>query len=65
MLICVFPSSAYENQGLLGNVACNLTSDVVEGLDLFHIPRRIVFLQLPSLVLFCNWQVLDSNTYPS
>ena len=42
-----------------------LTVDVEEGLDLFHIPRRMVFLQLPSSVLFCNWWVLDSNIYPS
>ena len=65
MLICVFPGSAYWNQGLLGNVAWVLTVDVVGGLDLFHIPRRMVFLQLPSSVLLCNWRVLDSNTYPS
>ena len=65
MLICVFLGSAFQNQGSPENVAWVLTVDAVEGLDLFHMLRRMVFLQLPSSVLLCNWQALDSNTYPS
>ena len=65
MLICVFPSSAYQSQGLLGNIAWVLTVDVGEGWDLFHIPRRMVFLQLPNSVLSCYWQVPGLNTCPS
>ena len=42
MLICVFPGSAYQSQGLLGNIAWALTVDIVEGWGLFHIPRRMV-----------------------
>ena len=65
MLICVFPGSAYQSQGLLGNVAWVLSVDVMEGWGLFHIPRRMVFPQLPNSVLSCNWWVPDSNTCPS
>ena len=35
------------------------------GWGLFHIPRRMVFLQLPNLELSCSWQVLGLNTCPS
>ena len=63
--ICVFPGSAYQSQGLLGNIAWVLTVDVVEGWGLFHIPRRMVFLHLPNLVLSCNWWVPGINTCPS
>ena len=65
MLISMFPGSAYWSQGLLGNVAWVLTVDIVEDWGLFHIPRRMVFLQLPNLVLSCNWQVPGLDTYPS
>ena len=65
MLICVFPISAYQSQGPLRNAAWVLTVDVGEGWGLFHIPRRMVFLQLPNLVLSCNWQVPGLNTCPS
>ena len=65
MLICVFPGSAYQSQGLLGNIAWVLTVDVGEGWGVFHIPRRMVFLQLPNLELSCKWQVPGLITCPS
>ena len=65
MLICVFPSSAYQSQGLLGNVAWVLTVDVVGDWGYFHILRRMVFPWLLNLVLSFNWQIPGLNTYPS
>ena len=65
MLICVFPGSAYWSQDLLRDIAWVLIVDVVGGLGLFHIPRRMVFLQLPNSVLSYNWQVPGLNTCPS
>ena len=65
VLICVFPGSAYQSEGLLGNIAGVLAVDVRGGWDLCHIPRRMVFLQLPNLELSCNWQVPGLNIYPS
>ena len=65
MLICVFPGSAYQSQGLLGIVAWALIVDVGEGWGLFHIPRRMVFLQLSNLDLSCNWWVPGLNTCPN
>ena len=64
-LVCVFPDSAYWSQGLLGSVAWVLEIDVGEGWGLFHIPRRMVFLQLLSLKLSCSWQVPGLNICPS
>ena len=65
IVICVFPGSAYWIQGLLGNVAWVLAVDVGEGWGLCHIPRRMVFLQLPNLELSCNWPVPGLNICPS
>ena len=65
MLICVFPGSAYQSQGLLGNVAWIQAIGVGGGWGLCHILRRMVFLQLPNLELSCNWQVAGLNIYPS
>ena len=65
ILICVFLGSAYQSQVLLGNIAWILTVNVGEGWGLFHIPRRMVFLQLPNLQLSCNWQVPGLNICPS
>ena len=65
MLICVFPGLAYWSQGLLGNVAWVVAVDVGGGWGIWHIPRRMVFLQLPNLELSCKWQVPALNIYPS
>ena len=62
--LCISRFSIPES-GLLENVVWVLTGDVIEGLDPFHILRRMVFLQLPSSVLLCNLQPLGSNTCPS
>ena len=61
----MFPGLAYQSQGLIGNIAWVLTVDVGEGWSLFCIPRGMVFLQLPNLVLSYNWQVPGLNTCPS
>ena len=62
--LCVSRFSILES-GSLGNVAWVLMVDVVEGSDLFHILKRMMILQLPSLVLISNWWVLDSNIHLS
>ena len=65
MLIYVFPGSAYQIQGLLGNIAQVPAVGAKGGWGLYHILRRTMFLLLLDLGLSFSWLVPGLYIYPN